>query len=168
MASGNLSFGSGYEVTSRVVSGEATLPWYATIARFLATLVSYYSGIPGGLFAPSLATGAALGSNISPLFGHASESIPIIALCMTGFLAAVTQSPITSAIIVMEMVDGHEMVISLMAIALIAKAVSSRISPELYQQLANGWPLAPETGSQESTPAQINVATTKEDKPPHQ
>jgi len=59
-------------------------------------------------------------------------------------------------------------VISLMAIALIAKAVSSRISPELYQQLANGWPLAPETGSQESTPAQINVATTKEDKPPHQ
>ena len=167
VASGNLSFGSGYEVTSRVVSGEATLPWYATIARFLATLVSYYSGIPGGLFAPSLATGAALGSNISPLFGHASESIPIIALCMTGFLAAVTQSPITSAIIVMEMVDGHEMVISLMAIALIAKAVSSRISPELYQQLANGWPLAPETGSQESTPAQINVATTKEDKPPH-
>lgn len=144
LASGNLSFGSGYEVTSRVVSGEMALPWYATISRFVATLVSYYSGIPGGLFAPSLATGAALGSNISPLFGHASESIPIIALCMTGFLAAVTQSPITSAIIVMEMVDGHEMVISLMAIALIAKAVSSRISPELYQQLANGWPLPQE------------------------
>ena len=162
LASGGLSFGSGYEVTSRVVSGEVVLPWYATISRFLATLVSYYSGIPGGLFAPSLATGAALGSNISPLFGHASESIPIIALCMTGFLAAVTQSPITSAIIVMEMVDGHEMVISLMAIALIAKAVSSRISPELYQQLANGWPLPQETESQEAIPASINEATTKD------
>lgn len=162
LASGGLAFGSGYEVTSRVVSGEISLPWYATISRFLATLVSYYSGIPGGLFAPSLAAGAALGANISPLFGHASESVPIIALCMTGFLAAVTQSPITSAIIVMEMVDGHEMVISLMAMALIAKAVSSRISPELYQQLASGWPLPQEKESQEDNPASTNGVGKKE------
>lgn len=156
-ASGNLSFGSGYEITSKVVSGETILPWYAAISRFLATAISYYSGIPGGLFAPALATGAALGSNISPLFGNAAESIPIIALCMTGFLAAVTQSPITSAIIVMEMIDGHEMVISLMAIALIAKAVSSRISPELYQQLAHNWPASPET-----EPALTSNAATKD------
>lgn len=58
---------------------------------------------------------------------------------MAGFLAAVTQSPITSAIIVMEMIDSHGMVISLMAVALIAKAVSSRLGPELYQQLALGY-----------------------------
>lgn len=58
---------------------------------------------------------------------------------MVGFLAAVTQSPITSAIIVMEMIDSHGMVISLMAVALIAKAVSARMGPELYQQLARGF-----------------------------
>ena len=39
----------------------------------------------------------------------------------------------------MEMIDGHEMVISLMAVTLIAKAVSARLSPELYQQLALGF-----------------------------
>jgi H+/Cl- antiporter ClcA len=61
---------------------------------------------------------------------------PLIAICMTGFLSAVTQSPITSAIIVMEMVDGHSMVISLMATALLAKVVSGRLAPELYQRLA--------------------------------
>ena len=60
----------------------------------------------------------------------------MIAICMTGFLAAITQSPITSSIIVMEMVDGHSMVISLMATALIAKAIGERLGPELYQQLA--------------------------------
>ena len=49
-----------------------------------------------------------------------------------------------------------------MAIALIAKAVSSRISPELYQQLANGWPLPQETESQGAIPASINEATTKD------
>ena len=55
---------------------------------------------------------------------------------MAGFLAAVTRSPITAAIIVMEMVDGHGMVISLMAVALIASAISSRFGGELYHLLA--------------------------------
>ena len=136
---GGLSYGSGYSITSQVVSGQLTLPWHAPFSRFLATLVSYYSGIPGGIFAPSLAVGAAIGSNIAQLLGIPAETIPIIALCMAGFLAAVTQAPITSAIIVMEMIDGHEMVISLMAVTLVAKAVSSRLSPELYQQLALGF-----------------------------
>jgi len=136
-----LSYGSGYAVTAQVVAGSTELPWHALITRFLATLASYYSGIPGGIFAPSLAVGAAIGTTLAPLFDIAQGlfSSPLVALCMAGFLAAVTQSPITAAIIVMEMVDGHEMVISLMAISLLAKAVSSRISPELYQTMAIGF-----------------------------
>ena len=137
-AGGGLSYGSGYQTTAQVVSGQIAMPWHAPLTRFTATLVSYYSGIPGGIFAPSLAVGAAIGSSLSQLFGTA-HVIPLIALCMAGFLAAVTQAPITSAIIVMEMIDGHAMVISLMAVALIAKAVSSRLGPELYQQLATGF-----------------------------
>ncbi len=136
---GGLSYGSGYAITAQVVAGQTTLPWHAPLTRFLATLVSYYSGIPGGIFAPSLAVGAALGGNLAQWLAIPAETIPVIALCMAGFLAAVTQAPITAAIIVMEMIDGHDMVISLMAVSLIAKAVSSRLSPELYQQLALGF-----------------------------
>ncbi len=135
-AGGGMSFGSGYTITSHVVGGEFALPWHAPITRFIATAVSYFSGIPGGIFAPSLAVGAAIGSNLSHLPGMPTDAVPVIALCMAGFLAAVTQSPITSAIIVMEMIDGHGMVISLMSVALIGKALSSRIGPELYPQLA--------------------------------
>ena len=133
---GGVSFGSGYAITEKVVSGELVLPWYAPVTRYLATLVSYFSGIPGGTFAPALAIGAAMGSNLAPLFNASVGATPILTLCMAGFLAAVTQSPITAAIIVMEMIDGHGMVLSLMAVALIAKAVSSRLGPELYQRLA--------------------------------
>ena len=136
---GGLSYGSGYAITAQVVAGQTVLPWHAPLSRFLATLVSYYSGIPGGIFAPSLAVGAALGGNLAQWLAIPAETIPVIALCMAGFLAAVTQAPITAAIIVMEMIDGHDMVISLMAVSLIAKAVSSRLSPELYQQLALGF-----------------------------
>lgn len=135
--SGGMSFGSGYGITAQVISADVGLPWHAPLTRFLATIVTYFSGIPGGIFAPSLAVGAAVGSNVADLLGMAAQ--PAIALCMVGFLAAVTQSPITSAIIVMEMIDSHGLVISLMAVALIAKAVSSRMGPELYQQLARGF-----------------------------
>nr|WP_314582990.1 chloride channel protein [uncultured Pseudomonas sp.] len=143
--SGGMSFGSGYGITSQVIAADVGLPWHAPITRFLATVVTYFSGIPGGIFAPSLAVGAAVGSNVADLFHLAAQ--PIIALCMVGFLAAVTQSPITSAIIVMEMIDSHGLVISLMAVALIAKAVSSRMGPELYQQLAKGFLQAAETNA---------------------
>jgi len=148
---GGSSYGSGYAVTAKLASGEIGVPWHAPVTRYLATAISYFSGIPGGIFAPSLAVGAAIGATTAPiiaagyfpLHGAGLEgtqmSAQIIALCMAGFLAAVTQSPVTAAIIVMEMVDGHGMVISLMAVALIAKAVSTRLSRELYQQLALGF-----------------------------
>ena len=55
---------------------------------------------------------------------------------MTAFLAAVTQAPITAFIIVMEMVDGHAMVLSLMAAALLASLVSRWLSRPLYSTLA--------------------------------
>lgn len=151
---GGLSFGSGYAITAQVAAGQLTLPWHAALTRFLATLFSYYSGIPGGIFAPSLAVGAAIGSSLAAWLGNAADTVAIIALCMAGFLAAVTQAPITSAIIVMEMVDGHQMVISLMAVALVAKAISSRLSPELYQRLALDFLSAAEPPPQRPAPQQ--------------
>lgn len=133
------SFGSGYLITRQLVNGEVSLTWYAPLARYLAILLTYFSGIPGGIFSPSLSVGASIGSSLSVLFSADVSAASVITLCMAAFLAAVTQSPITSAIIVMEMVDGHGMLLSLMAVTLIAKAVSSRISTELYQQLAKGF-----------------------------
>jgi H+/Cl- antiporter ClcA len=55
---------------------------------------------------------------------------------MVGFLSAATQAPLTAFIIVMEMVDGHAMVLSLMACALVSFGVARAISPPLYPSLA--------------------------------
>jgi H+/Cl- antiporter ClcA len=54
---------------------------------------------------------------------------------MAGFLAAVTQAPLTAFIIVMEMVAGHSMVLSLMACALVSSGISRLISAPLYAAL---------------------------------
>lgn len=128
--------GSGYANTREMLDSGAMDTWMYAPIKYLATIFTYLSGIPGGIFAPSLSIGAGIGNDLMPLFqDHAASAIT--ALCMAGFLAAVTQAPLTSFIIVMEMIDGHEMVISLMAIAMIASLVSRIISPPLYATLAD-------------------------------
>jgi H+/Cl- antiporter ClcA len=101
----------------------------------MATWLTTWSGAPAGIFAPSLAIGAAIGNDIAMLTTH-TQVPALIALGMVGFLAAVTQAPLTSFIIVMEMVDGHAMVLSLMACALVATVIARVISPPLYPGLA--------------------------------
>lgn len=135
-AAGGVTWGSGFEQTQALLSGQADLPWYYGPAKFVATVVSYLSGLPGGIFAPSLAIGAGIGQDLQPLLaGHAFPTT-IVVLCMVGFLAAATQAPITAFVIVMEMVDGYPLVIGLMATALIASAVSRMVSRPLYASLA--------------------------------
>ena len=128
--------GSGYMFTREMLNGNITETWQFAPIKYLATIFTYLSGVPGGIFAPSLSIGAGIGNDMLPLFRHYHAATAISVLCMAGFLAAVTQAPLTSFIIVMEMIDGHEMVISLMAIALISSIVSRIFSPPLYATLA--------------------------------
>jgi H+/Cl- antiporter ClcA len=108
--------------------------------------------VPAGIFAPSLAIGAALGNDVA-LMLYGAQMPALIALGMVGFLAAATQAPLTSFIIVMEMVDGHAMVLSLMACALVSCVVARAISPPLYPTLA-GFQLTRLPKAREDEPAQ--------------
>ncbi len=129
--------GSGYTFTSEMLTGNVHQSWWYAPSKYLATIFTYLSGVPGGIFAPSLSIGAGIGNDLLVFFGQHYQATSICALCMAGFLAAVTQAPITSFVIVMEMIDGHEMVISLMTIALLSAIISKLFSPPLYSTLAN-------------------------------
>jgi H+/Cl- antiporter ClcA len=135
VATGGAVFGSGYASTRHMVEGSAAMPFAYAPFKFLATWLTTWSGVPAGIFAPSLAIGAAFGNDVALLL-YGMQVPALIALGMVGFLAAATQAPLTAFIIVMEMVDGHAMVLSLMACALIAFAVARLISPPLYPTLA--------------------------------
>jgi len=131
-----MTFGSGYAHTRTMLEGAEHTPSVYVVLKFVATWLTTWSGAPGGIFAPSLAIGAALGNDVAQLV-HFPQAAILIALGMAGFLAAATQAPLTSFIIVMEMVDGHAMVLSLMACALIASAISRIVSKPLYGTLAS-------------------------------
>jgi H+/Cl- antiporter ClcA len=135
LANAGATFGSGYASTRAMVEGSAEMPVAYVLFKFIATWLTSWSGVPAGIFAPSLAVGAALGNDVALLAYHAQVPA-LIALGMVGFLSAATQAPLTAFIIVMEMVDGHAMVLSLMACALVAFGVARLISPPLYGTLA--------------------------------
>jgi H+/Cl- antiporter ClcA len=136
IVSGGATFGSGYDYTRRLVEGHTDIPLLYVTLRLIATWLAVWSGVPGGLFAPSLAIGAGVGADVALLVQMGDGSAPLIALGMTAFLAAITQAPITAFIIVMEMVDGHAMVLSLMAAALLSSLISRWLSRPLYSALA--------------------------------
>lgn len=128
------TYGSGYAHNRAMLENtDDTSPLYALL-KFVATWLSTWAGVPAGVFAPSLAIGGALGNDIAQLTSYGNAPT-LIALGMAGFLAAVTQAPLTAFIIVMEMVDGHALVLSLMASALVASGVSRLISAPLYPSL---------------------------------
>lgn len=135
IASQGRTFGSGYALTQGLLDGRVPDSGLVTLLKFLATWLTTLAQVPGGIFAPSLAIGASLGQDVGTWAGSPSSSA-LIALGMVGFLAATTQAPMTAFMVVMEMVDGHSMIFSLMACALVARALSSLLSPPLYPGLA--------------------------------
>lgn len=139
MCSDGVVFGTGYETTRRTLEGQEALPWYFGIAKMLATLLSAVSGIPGGIFAPSLAVGAGVGNNVAALLPEMASHSAIVLLVMAAYLSGVTREPMTSFIIMMEMTNSHHMLLPLMAVAVIASGISRVVCPApLYQTLAEG------------------------------
>ena len=128
LASGNTTYGSGYSEAKSLVNGTALLPEDFGLLKMTATAVSYISGIPCGIMAPSLSAGAGFGANIAHFFTSIPTSAAII-LGMVAYFAGVTQAPITSFVIVMEMTENHEMILPLMAAAFIAKLCSRLVCP---------------------------------------
>ena len=139
--SDGLVFGTGYEETRALLEGRATASGFG-IAKLAATLISYLSGIPGGIFAPSLAAGAGFGHNLAQLF-PSQPAGALLLLGMGAYFSGVVQAPLTAFVIVLEMTQNAELALPLMAATLIAHGVSRSVCPRpLYKQLARGFKAA--------------------------
>ena len=137
IVSGQATAGAGYAPTRELLEGHGELPPFYTLLKFCATWLSAWSGLPAGVFAPSLAIGAGIGNDVAWLIGASGQAaVPLIAFGMVGFLAATTHGPLTAFIIVMEMVAGQSMVLSLMAVALLATGISRLLAPPMFSELA--------------------------------
>jgi H+/Cl- antiporter ClcA len=117
-------FGTGYaQARDLIAGGHSVTPWFG-VDKWIANAVTYIAGIPGGIFSPALAVGAGIGSALAPWFPHTSATA-VILLGMAAYLAAVTQVPLTSAVITMELTDNHDFVLPIMAACLLGRAFST-------------------------------------------
>ena len=139
------AFGTGYMEARQIVSCTGTdsctveTGLMYPVYKILATVASYLSGIPGGIFAPSLASGAGLGSDLASLFPVELAST-IVILGMVGYFSGVVQTPITAFVIVMEMTDNQDLVLALMATSLIASGASKLVCKKpIYYALAENF-----------------------------
>jgi H+/Cl- antiporter ClcA len=135
--SGGTTYGTGYHEARSIMEGSGDMPGTFGFLKLLATLISYVSGIPGGVFAPSLAIGAGIGNNLSTLMPYAPAGA-VIVLGMVAYFAGVVQAPVTAFVIVIEMTDNHDMIVPLMAASLLAAGCSRIVCRRpLYKALAD-------------------------------
>ncbi|MCK9110759.1 chloride channel protein [Haemophilus influenzae] len=131
------TYGTGYEVVAHALEGQAIDPEIG-ILKLLATVTTYWNGIAGGIFTPSLTTGAGIGAMLWDLSGGMVDQRFLVILCMAAFLAGGTQSPVTASVVVMEMTGAQPVLIWLLISSIIASIISRQFSPKPFYHFAAG------------------------------
>ncbi|MGA1392164.1 MAG: chloride channel protein, partial [Phycisphaerales bacterium] len=143
LASGGLSMGSGHGQTLRMLHGEFDPPSWFSLPKALGSWACLASGVPGGLFDPSLTVGAGIGHVLhAPLEGVIGtiDARLLILVMMAAYFGGVTQSPITAAVICAEMTGGWSLLLILGPAALAASAASRLVCPiPLYLWLSQSF-----------------------------
>jgi CIC family chloride channel protein len=130
-------FGSGFAAIQQMLLGE--LPLVVLVAlvilKPLATSLTLGSGNSGGVFAPSLFIGAALGG----AFGAAIESFApgatagpgaFAAVGMAAVFAGAARAPFTAILIVFEMTSDYYLIVPLMASVIVSYILAEHLHPE--------------------------------------
>jgi CIC family chloride channel protein len=104
------------------------------VLKLVASAICTGTGVPGGLFTPSLFYGAAIGGAAGELLALVYPGLaPPGALSlvgMAGVLAGTTHAAVSSVLIVFEMTGDYGVILPLMLSAAIAAATSRAIEPD--------------------------------------
>jgi H+/Cl- antiporter ClcA len=100
-------------------------PWYMPLLRIAGPLLSFTTGASGGVFAPALSAGASIGATFAGWLHVSAANTNLLVLAgMVGFLTGVTRTPFTSAILVLEMTDRHNVIFHLMLAGMVSSLVA--------------------------------------------
>ena len=126
--------GVGYSAMQHVLDGhvDAGRALSIALAKPLATSITLAAGGSGGVFAPSLFTGAMIGDAFGrivhdafPVWTAAPAAYGLVA--MAAFFAAAAEAPITAIMIVFEMSDDYTIILPLMIATVVAAVLGRRL-----------------------------------------
>lgn len=141
--------GNGKDVSQLALTG-AVAPALLLVLLVLkpaAVAVSMRSGAPGGLFTPSLTTGAMLGGVLGFAWTRLWPGAPLGLFSLLGagaMLAATTQGPISTVVLMMELTGrDRSFILPLLLVAGIATLIARTIEPRtIYDAKLNDEELA--------------------------
>jgi CIC family chloride channel protein len=123
--------GAGYEFMDQAMHGQYAWKFLALLAllKIVATTLSFVSGTPGGMFAPTLFIGAMLGGAVGGVerlfFPHLAGSTGTYVLVGMGVLfAGFLRVPMTSVFMVLEVSGNYEIIVPV----IVANTVSYLVS----------------------------------------
>ncbi|MHB1937684.1 MAG: chloride channel protein [Acidobacteriaceae bacterium] len=128
--------GAGYDTIDHAMHGEYL--WHVLLAlavlKILATTLSFSSGTPGGMFAPTLFIGAMLGASVGSFerhfFPHLTGSIGAYALVGMGVLfAGFLRVPLTSVFMVFELSGNYSIVLPVILANTLAYLIARSLQP---------------------------------------
>jgi CIC family chloride channel protein len=127
--------GPGYGIIQMTIDAKITITLLLVIVfgKIIATTFTIGSGGSGGVFAPSLVIGGAIGGFLAlfikllfPMFNVHIASFTIVG--MAAFITAVANVPIASIIMVSEMTNTHELLVQSMLACTVAYIFSQKWS----------------------------------------
>jgi CIC family chloride channel protein len=123
--------GNGYEPLNDILDSGIALTGVAVlvIAKIIATSGSVASGIPGGVFTPTLLIGAALGAGWSHVAGVGSLSAggSYALVGMAAATAASIHAPLTAAVMVFELSGDYPIALPLILATVVATSTSKAL-----------------------------------------
>src|SRR5258708_15587930 len=128
--------GAGYDFMDQAMRGQYAWKLLAVLAalKIIATTLSFASGTPGGMFAPTLFIGAMLGAAFGGVehlwFPHLTETNGTYARVGMGVLfAGFLRGPMTSVFMVLEVSGTYEIIVPVIVANTFAYVVSRSLQP---------------------------------------
>jgi chloride channel protein, CIC family len=128
--------GAGYEAMDEAMHGRFTWQFLLMLAglKIVATLLSFVSGTPGGMFAPTLFVGAMLGAAVGGaervFLPHLAAAPGTYALVGMGVLfAGFLRAPMTSVFMVLEVSGNYSIIVPVILANTFAYVISRGLQP---------------------------------------
>ena len=128
--------GAGYAYMDQAMHDQYTWEVLGILAglKLVATVLSFSSGTPGGLFAPTLVMGAMVGGAVGGverlLFPHLTGPLGAYALVGMGALfAGILRAPMTSVFLVLEVSGNYAIILPVIISTALAYLISRSLQP---------------------------------------
>jgi CIC family chloride channel protein len=136
--------GAGYQAIDQAMHGQYVWQILAVLAalKILATGLSFVSGTPGGMFAPTLFIGAMIGGAVGGVEHHffpaLTGSVGAYALVGMGTLfAAFLRAPMTSVFMVLEVSGNYSIIVPVMVSNTIAYLIAWRYERTAFYDMVS-------------------------------